>query len=230
MIAAAAPSDLRGGVVEAEGPGDDARREHVLDRDLALGEHRLRRHRAVVVVLDRDPRQVLAAGAEGLEVARRAQREPAGRRRGQPAHAVEVDRGPGDAAVLRLVEAEHQHGVVHAAGDREDAAAEGVGAGLAVIHQHGDRLAVEAQRVGHLARALARVDRAGEDRLDLALRILDAGVGVGLVDRVDDHVLARAVPVLAELAAADADHGDLVADGVGLHAGAPCASGLAFQK
>ena len=47
------------------------------------------------------------------------------------------------------------------------------------------------------------------------------GVGVGLEGRLDDEVLGRAVVVLAELAAADADHRDTVPD---VHAG------LAFQK
>src|SRR5207244_3488972 len=62
---------LRGAVVEAEGPGDDAGFQHVVHRDLAL-QHRLGRERAVVVVLDRDARQVLAPRAVGLEVARGA--------------------------------------------------------------------------------------------------------------------------------------------------------------
>src|SRR6185503_16810756 len=55
-----------------------------------------------------------------------------------------------------------------------------------------------------------------EDGLDLLLRVLDAGVLVRLVGRLDDHVLRVLVPVLAELAAAHADDGDLVADGVRL--------------
>ena len=105
---------LRGAVVEAERPRDDARLEHVLDRDLAL-QHRLRRERAVVVVLDRDLREVLAAGAVRLEVAsrRRARTSPPASR--QAAHAGRSSTlGPGDAAVLRLVEADDQHRVVHA--------------------------------------------------------------------------------------------------------------------
>src|SRR5436309_3668591 len=48
---------LRGAVVEAEGPRDHARAERFLDGDLAL-QHRLRRERAVVVVLHRDAGQV----------------------------------------------------------------------------------------------------------------------------------------------------------------------------
>ena len=202
---------LRGAVVEPERPRDDARLEHVLHGDLAL-EHRLRRERAVVVVLDRDLREVLAAGAERLEVARGAEREPARGRGGQAAHFVEGDRGTGDAAVLRLVEADHEHGVVHARGDREDAEAERVGAGLAVVGDQADRLAEQLERLGDLGGALARVDRAREHRLDPALRVVDARVGVGLVGGVDDHVLARLVPVLAELARADADHRHLVAN------------------
>src|SRR5207253_2681558 len=55
------------------------------------------------------------------------------------------------------------------------------------------------------------------DRLDLAVRILEAGVLVRLVCRLDDHVLRVLVPVLAELGAAHADDGDLVADGVRVH-------------
>src|SRR2546428_5015445 len=70
---------LRGAVVEAEGPRDHAGAQRLLDGDLAL-QHRLRRERAVVVILHRDAGQVLAAGAEGLEVAGRDVREPAGGR------------------------------------------------------------------------------------------------------------------------------------------------------
>src|SRR6185503_6423280 len=59
--------------------------------------------------------------------------------------------------------------------------------------------------------------RATEDGLDLLVRILEAGVGVGLVGRLDDHVLRVLVPVLAELGAAHADDGDLVANGLWVH-------------
>src|SRR5207237_9133046 len=46
---------------------------------------------------------------------------------------------------------------------------------------------------------------------------IEAGVLVRLVGRLDDHVLGVLVPVLAELRAAHADDGDLVADGVRVH-------------
>src|SRR5207247_4433395 len=64
-----------------------------------------------------------------------------------------------------------------------------------------------------------RILRAAEDGLDLLVRILEAGVLVRLVGRLDDHVLRVLVPVLAELAAAHADDGDLVTDGLGVHRG-----------
>ena len=57
---------------------------------------------------------------------------------------------------------------------------------------------------------------------ELRLWVVDASVGVSLVRRVHDHVLDRAVPVLAELAAADADDGYFVSDRV--------AHGTDFQK
>ena len=146
---------LRAAVVEAERPRDDRRVERLLDGDLLL-QHRLRRQRAVVMVLHGDLGEVLAAGAVGLEVARGAEREPAGRRHRQAAHAGGLHARTGDAAVLRLVEADHEHGVVEAAGDGEDAEAERVGAGGAVVLHHADRAAEELQRVGHLGGAVRR--------------------------------------------------------------------------
>ena len=170
-----------------------------------------------MVVLDGDLRQVLTPGAVGLEVLRGAQREPAGGRGRQAAHAGHGHAGTGHAAILRLVEADHEHGVVHAARHREHAVAERIRAGGAVVHHHAHRAVVHLEGVGDLGGALRRILGAAEDRLDLRVRVLETGVGIGLVGRLDDHVLRILVPVLAELAAAHADDGDLVPDGVVVH-------------
>src|SRR5262249_49748189 len=77
-----------------------------------------------------------------------------------------------------------------------------------------DRTIERLERVGDLGGALRRVLRAAEHGLDLLLRVLDAGVLIGFVRRVDDHVLGVLVPVLAELAATHPDDGDFVSDRV----------------
>src|SRR6185369_15276452 len=59
-------------VVEAERPRDHARVESVFDGDLAL-DHRLRSEESILVVLDGDAGEILAAGAEGREVTRGAE-------------------------------------------------------------------------------------------------------------------------------------------------------------
>ena len=58
--------------------------------------------------------EVLTSGAIGFEVARSTQREPTGGCHRQPTRGVHVDARAGHAAVLGLVVADHQHGIVHA--------------------------------------------------------------------------------------------------------------------
>jgi hypothetical protein len=164
------------------------------------------------VVLDRDLREIGPGGTVLLEVGRSGEREPAGRGLGQVADAVGDDRRARDAAILGLVVADDEDGVVDAGGDREGRESDQVRAGRAVVGRERDGLVEELERVGALVGALVGVDRAGEDGVDLALRIVDAGVGLGFVGRVDDHVGGGLVPVLAELATADTDDGDLVAN------------------
>ncbi len=183
-----------------------------------------------MVILDRDPRQILAAGAKTLEVRRGAQRKPAGRGGGQIAHPAYHHTGTGHAAVLGLVVSHHQHGVVDASGDRHHRGAKRLGSGRAIIGNRGQGF-VQLERFAHFHRAVLGVERTAVDRVDLPLGILDTGIGIGFHHRSDDHVLFRLVPVLAEGAAAGAHDGRLIAQTVAqTHASSPPVASTHFQK
>ena len=163
------------------------------------------------MILDRNLGEVLPSGAIFLEIGGRGEREPSGWRLGKVSNAVDDDGRTGHATVFGFVVANDQNRVIEARGDRQDAEPNQVGSGGAVVRCESDGLVEELQGVGAFVRALVRVDRAGEDRIDLFLGLVDARIRIGFVRRVDDHVRWRLVPVLTELTTADSDDRDLVA-------------------
>ena len=174
--------------------------------------------RAVVVVLDRDLGERLAARARrcacsGWRRARRARarccRAPSSGwpRRGRPRPPRSFSFSAPTTSTTSCTPD----------GDREAGVAEGVGAGGAVVLDPRDRPAVEAQRVGRATPPTSRRPGPGRYVPRYAASIslgIDAGVVVGRERGVADQLLVAAVVALAELRAADADDGDLV-----LHAG-----------
>ena len=223
---------LGGAVVQGERPGYHAPLERLVHGDLFL-QHALGRQRAIVVVLHGDLCQFLAPRAVGLEVACTAQRKPACGRHRQAARAIHMHAGAGHAAILGLVKPDHEHRIVHPGGYHRHAVTKRIRAGSAVVLHERHGPVEQLQRLGDLRGTPRGIDRAAHHRVDAGMGIVDAGVGVGLVRRLDDHVLGALVPVLAELAAAHADDGDLVADRLAHDAPpAPTASrtGLLFQK
>jgi hypothetical protein len=175
----------------------------------------------VLVILDGDLGERIAAETEGVHVAIGGEREETGRGVAARQQRMPEPRDAAPAAVLELLGAHHQDHVVGPGRDREAGVADGVGARGAVVLDARDRAVVEPERVAErdrrLAAAGARQVRAEVGRLDLAR--IDAGVVVRLERRVADELLVAALVAIAELRAADADDGDLV-----LHAG------RAFQK
>ena len=213
----------RAAVEEAERPGDHRRVQHLLLGHLHLQVRELV-PRAVPVVLDGDLGERAARQAELVHVAVRREREQAGRGVALAEDLVADARDAAAGAVLQLLRADDEHDVVLAGRDREARVAERVGAGGAEVLDPRDGPIVEAQRIGERDARLAAlaVRQIGADvgRVDLAR--IDLRVGVRLEGRVADLVLVGRVVEVAELRAADADHGHLVADRV--H------SGRAFQK
>jgi hypothetical protein len=176
-----------------------------------------------VVILHRDLREHVLRDAVRLEVAVGRHRKEARRRRPVADHGMRAERA--EAApprVTQLLEAEREHAVVHAGGDRHAGVPERVHAGRAEVLDARDGDVEAFQVVRERGAREAALERADPGRLDPAR--LDAGVGVRLERRLDHEILGRPVVVLAELAAPDADDGDTVTDARFAHVG------LAFQK
>ena len=119
----------------------------------------------------------------------------------------------GVAGVLQLLDADGHRHVVGAGGHRVAGVAERLGAGGAEVLDVGDRLVVDLQRpaerearTGPSPSCRARTRRRRRARCRPTAAPSD--------DDVDQHVVGRPVPVLAEGRAAHADDGDLVADPV----------------
>ena len=210
---------LRAAVEEVQRMAHRRRLHHVFDRDLAL-EVRVRIAGAVVVVLHRHRREHLARRAELVHVARRERGEQ--HRRGLAAREDRVARrGTRQQAFLgrlvaHLLDADHEHDVVHAARDGHRADAERVGSRRAGVLDARARDAVEADRGRDrvAADALLAPQRAalGRDERGVDLMGLEALVDARDrgVERTGGHLLVALVEELAHLDEAGADHGHLV--------------------
>ena len=192
------------------------RLQHVVDGDLVL-EVRVRIAGAVVVVLHRDRREHLARRAELVHVAGRERREQ--HRRGlAPREDRVTGRGAREQAffgrlVAHLLDADHEHDVVHAARDRHRADAERVGTRRARVLDARARDADEPDRGRDrvAADAFLAPERAplGRDERGIDLVRLEALVDARDrgVERGRGHLLVALVEQLAHLDEAGAHHG-----------------------
>ena len=190
------------------------------------------------MVLHRDRREHLAGRAELVHVAGRERREQ--HRRGLAAGEDRVaGRGARQQAFLgrlvaHLLDADHEHDVVHAAGDRHRADAERVGARRARVLDPRARDAGEPDRGRHgvAADALLAPQRAalGGDERGVDLVGLEALVDARDrgVERARGHLLVALVEQLAHLDEPGADDGDLVPahDASSVHGARPSARAL----
>src|SRR5439155_564616 len=191
-----------GAVEDPELSSHDRRARDLLHRHLAA-ELRALVQRAVAVVLPRDPRddllELVLADPVLLAVRGSEQREHRrGRRlrRGAVVRRRRHDeaRVPG---VLELLAAHRHHDVVGPRRDRVARVAERLRAGRAVVLHARDRLVVDLQRARERHPRRARAHRPQPVRVDgVALEARHRRHA--LVDRVDEQVVDRAVPVLAE--------------------------------
>ena len=194
--------------------------EHVVDRDLVL-EVGVRVARAVVVVLHRDRREHLARRAELVHVPGGERREQ--HRRGLAAGEDRVTGGgPRQQALLgrlvaHLLDADHEHDVVHAARDGHRADPERVGARRARVLDAGARDAGEADRAsGSCCRrcppgptACRAAWRRTRPRPGAGSKPLST-LGDGRVERARGHLLVALVEQLAHLDEPGADDRDPV--------------------
>ena len=233
-MAAAAPSATP---AQSKTPRPPARRGEAQDRllgDLApeLGP---RVPGPVVVVLHGDGRQHVGHGLLVDAVLLGVGRGDHGEHRGRgerPRRAV-ARRVHGvqalEPAVLDLLRPDRHGHVVGAGRHRVDGAAQGLGAGGAVVLDPGDGLVLQLEGAGQRDAAHAALRRAEPVGVDVVL--VDPGRGEGLGAGIDDQVVEALLPQLGELGAAHPDDGHLVADAVRSHQDPPPArTGRAFQK